>query len=421
MGMYFFDTIKRVLREEYYDTSFRGMDIEKIFKSTDERLRSMANLDQMYLMVSEALMDLDDSHTYLLPPTKVKEPEYGFTTMMVGDQCLVTSVDKASQAYATGLRPGDQILSFGATVPNRRNYWKLKLVLYALNPLAKIKLNVSGVDGKKRELEIQSAFVSSKEREEAVNKINEQRAKQPFSCKDVSTEMILCKIWSFDVREEAFQNLFKDITAKKKLILDLRGTRDGREDTVLDFTGHFFAKDVVAFRVRRRGQEKERIARGQAGPFTGELAVVVDSVTSGPAEIFARVIQLENRGKLYGDVTAGAVTSSDVLIVQVPRYPGYQPGMDTVTLMGISVGEPVMRDGSRLEGTGLIPDVPLGPSGYAIRENLDPILSHVAGSLGAQLTPNAAGAFGFMIPTTIEMIEVRSRPTKKEVKVPRTI
>jgi C-terminal processing protease CtpA/Prc len=374
----------------------------------------------MYLMVSDALMELDDSHTYILPPVREREPEYGFTTMMVGDRCLVTSVKPDGEAYVRGLRSGDQILTFGTIAPTRRNHWKIKLLLYALNPVSMLQLTVSGVDGKRRQLEIQSTLVSSKERQDTVNRLTAQEIAQPFTCKDISADLIACKVRTFEVNKEAFRNFYMSIATKKRLILDLRGNRNGFEDTVLDFTGHFFAKDVVGFSARGRNKKKERIARGRNDAFTGEVAIVLDSESAGVAEIFARVIQLENRGKVYGDISAGAVIASEVYIVQLPRVLGQQPGTDILALMGVSVSEPIMRDGSSLERRGVIPDEPLGPSGYAIREGLDPILSHVLGKMGAKISPKEAAAFGFAIPRRIEMIDVPSKPTKNEVKTPAT-
>lgn len=421
LGRLFFDMVKRLLRDSYYDRNFRGIDIEKNNAATSERLHSMRGMGEMFSIVSEALLALDDPHTYLLPPPRVREHEYGFTTMMMGESCLVTYVRPGSGAYDSGLQTGDEIVAFGTIVPNRRNLWKIKLTLYALNPLVTLPLDVKGADGKIRRVELQAALVSAKEKDEVIEKLGAEEKANPFLCKDISPDLAVCKVWTFAVKKSAFDDLYLKIRSKKKVVLDFRGTREGNEDTLLDFTEHFFSGDILAYKKRDRKNEKERLALGRRDAFGGEVAIILDSRSAGAAELFARIVQLENRGKVYGDVSAGSVTSSEVLILQVPRYVGQQPGMDVLALMGISVSEPIMKDGSRIEGIGVVPDEAFAPNGYAIRERLDPILAHVIGKMGLRISAKQAGANALMKLETIERIEVLNKPTKNEIETTPTI
>ena len=64
--------------------------------------------------------------------------------------------------------------------------------------------------------------------------------------------------------------------------------------------------------------------------------------------------------------------------------------------MSITIGDVVMRDGSRLENIGVIPDYPVVPNGLALSKKMDPILAYGAVLLGAELSMEKAGSFHFI-------------------------
>jgi hypothetical protein len=66
--------------------------------------------------------------------------------------------------------------------------------------------------------------------------------------------------------------------------------------------------------------------------------------------------------------------------------------------MSVTIADVIMRDGSRLEHVGVVPDELLQPTGSALFEKTDPLLSYVAQTMGAQLTPDKAGSFNFLLP-----------------------
>jgi C-terminal processing protease CtpA/Prc len=64
--------------------------------------------------------------------------------------------------------------------------------------------------------------------------------------------------------------------------------------------------------------------------------------------------------------------------------------------MSVTIADLIMKDGSRIEGVGVIPDEAIGPTGFALAHGSDPILSYAATKLGAKLTPEQAGQFYFI-------------------------
>lgn len=107
-------------------------------------------------------------------------------------------------------------------------------------------------------------------------------------------------------------------------------------------------------------------------PYLGKLIVLVDARSASCSELFARIIQLEKRGVVIGDKTAGAVMEA--------RHYEERAGTDILAFYGASITESdlVITDGKSLEHSGVTPDELLLPSVNAIASGRDPVLSGIA-------------------------------------------
>ena len=146
-----------------------------------------------------------------------------------------------------------------------------------------------------------------------------------------------------------------------------------------------FDKEVkIADRAGRKGTKPE-IAKASHNPFTGKLVVLVDSKSASAAELFARIVQLEKRGVVMGDQSAGAVMEA--------RHYSEKLGTDTVIFFGASITDwdLIMADGKSLEHEGVTPDELVLPGPDALADGRDPVLSHAAEFLGVKVTAEEAG------------------------------
>ena len=354
-------------------------------------------------------MELNDSHTTFLPPDRLYRVEYGFTTMIIGIKCYIIDVKKGSDSEAKGLRAGDEVTAIGGINPTRDNYTTVNYIIYELDPQESVKLQVSGLDGKQRQLEITSKFISPEQRNNERKKRKDDERAKPYTCKELGPDLIACKLRTFEVEKEAIDKMMKEVGSHNKLILDLRGNRGGYIETEKYLAGYFFEGDVLIGTEKSRNKSKDEVAKGRKdGVFTGALAVLIDSDSASAAEVFARVVQLQKRGRVYGDVSAGAVMSAVVYAIRTPLFQSQSVRFGNLyykSIMEVTVADLVMSDGGRLEGVGVPPDVPIGPSPLALSQRTDPVLSHVAAVLGVQISPESAGSLHFLLPKSEEQAD----------------
>jgi C-terminal processing protease CtpA/Prc len=75
------------------------------------------------------------------------------------------------------------------------------------------------------------------------------------------------------------------------------------------------------------------IANGPKDPFEGKLIVLLDSRSASAAELFARVVQIEKRGAVVGDVSSGRVMEA--------KHYTYREGVYQVLFYGASITDAI--------------------------------------------------------------------------------
>jgi C-terminal processing protease CtpA/Prc len=354
----------------------------------------------MFRVVVQVLMDFNDSHTRVFFPPRSDYFQYGFVTQMIGDDCYVISVNKTSDAHARGLEVGDQVLSYGRFVPDRRNLWKINYVLYKLDPSKSLDLKVRKPDGAEKQFTVNAKTMTDKEfrAERKARKDKEKEKIGPFKCQELSKELIACKLYSFIVEKNDIDKMMKQASAYPKMILDLRGNGGGYVSIELYLLSHFFDREVkVADLVMKDKTEKRFTKPLGKEHYKGQVTVLVDSNSASAAEMTARVLQIEKRATIYGDYSSGSVMTS------IPVF--FESLMSALadvailrTGMYVTIADVVMSDGSRLENTGVVPDEIALPTAMALVKRTDPVLAYAALKLGANVSPEQAGSYYFMVP-----------------------
>jgi len=386
------------VKKHYYDPKYHGVDWEANIHAAEQRIETAISLNYALSEIAAALDTLNDSHTFFLPPSRPYKHDYGWRIQMIGESCFVMQVRPQSDAESKQVKRGDQILGINGFQPTRENLWKMNYVFDVLRPQPGLRVALLSPDGQRREVQVMAAMRQTKKVKDLTpggagdiwDLIRESetaahlgRARWAETGDDVS----IFKFPGFYFDEGQMDEMIKKAKKHKALIVDLRGNSGGSVETLKWFLGGIFDKEVKVGDRVTRDDSKPMVARSKRqNAFSGKLIVLVDSKSASASELFARVVQLEKRGFVVGDKTAGAVMESK-------RY-SYKHGADTVVFYGASITDAdlIMTDGKSLEHTGVTPDELLLPTAPDLASGRDPVMAHAVGLCGSNITPEAAGA-----------------------------
>ena len=394
-GLTMLRRIKNELKKNYYDPRFHGMDIEARFKTAEEKIKVDSSVGQIFGTIAQVLIELEDSHTFFLPPSRAYTTDYGWTMQIVGDRCFVSTVDKGSDAEAKGVKPGDEVVEAGGYQLDRTNLWKFLYLYNALRPQQHIHAILRSPKGEQRELDLiakrkdlkritdltnYNEYMDMVRRSQREDEIGRDRYAS------FADELLIWKMNEFDLTESQVDNAIEKVRKHKALILDLRGNGGGWVTTIQRLLANLVDHDVkIGDEVSRKETKPLLVKTRGEKAYKGKIAILVDSRSGSASEVLARTIQLEKRGTVIGDRTAGAVMES--------RRFSDQVGLDVVVFYGasITVSDLIMSDGKSLEKVGVIPDEVRLPSAEDLATGRDSVLSYVASLFGVKLDPVEAG------------------------------
>jgi carboxyl-terminal processing protease len=394
------DNVKDQLKKHYYDPTIRGMDVEARFKAAEEKLKQAASLGQAFGIIAQALLDLNDSHTFFSPPARAVSVEYGWQMQAIGDQCYVVAVKPGSDAEAKGIKQGDLVVSVDGFKPTRKELWKMEYYYYQLSPRPGMRLVVQSPGQEARQVDVAAKVrpekrvleLSGKNANLDVNEII--RESEDFAqlrrhrFQKLAGGVVIWKMPTFSFLPEQVDSIMGEhVRGNGTLILDLRGNSGGYVMTLERLAGYFFDRDIKIADRKGRKEMKPMVAKTRGKDiFTGKLIVLVDSKSASASELFARLVQLEKRGVVLGDTSSGAVMQS--------IFHPQEMGVNTIVMYGTSItdADVIMSDGKSLEHTGVQPDELLRPTGEDLANKRDPVLARAAQLASIKIDPAIAGA-----------------------------
>jgi C-terminal processing protease CtpA/Prc len=387
-----YDTVKK----HYYDTKFHGLDWDARYAAAKEKMKAVTSLSQGFGVTAGMLDELNDSHTFFQAPARPYKVDYGYRMQIFGNQCYVTRVRPGTDAVGK-VNPGDLVLGYNNYAVNRADLWKLNYYYDNLAPMQASTLVFRDLTGKEQKLTI-NAKVKEEKRvldltgggggDDFWQLIRESETEDHLTRQRVVEmgDVTFWKVPEFDMENDEVDRIFGITRKHKSLIIDLRGNPGGAIVTMDRMIGNLFDHEIkIADRTGRKELKPETAKSRGKDIFTGNLIVLVDSQSASASEVFSRVIQLEKRGTVIGDQSAGAV-------MEALHYASSQ-GMDVKFYYGFSVTEAdlIMKDGRSLEHVGVTPDTIMIPTAKDLADGSDPVLAKAAERANLKLDPVAAG------------------------------
>jgi C-terminal processing protease CtpA/Prc len=387
------------VNKHYYDPKLQGIDWDARYRQFSERIANAPNLGEGFRVVAAFLSGLKDSHTFFVPPSRAVRYDSGYRYTLVGNDAFITQVRPNTDA-ATKLHIGDKILGMGGFIVDRRDYQEVQYYFNALSPQMSMKFDLRSPSGETRQVVVAATakpirkvmdLTEGQDYYELIRREeNEDHATR--SQVVVQGDLAIWRLQQFfpDGSQLAIDQIERAIGIARKhkaLILDLRGNPGGDEEMLRLMAGSLFDHEIkIGDRVGRKEKDSKPLKSLRHGqPFDGKLIVLVDSESASCSELLARLIQLEHRGTVIGDQSAGAVMEA--------RYYSESMGAETKMFFGVQVTSAnlIMSDGKSLEKTGVTPDELLVPTAADLAAGRDPVLAHAVELAGGKLDAEAAG------------------------------
>ncbi|MGC2111183.1 MAG: S41 family peptidase [Candidatus Korobacteraceae bacterium] len=381
--------------KEYYDPTYHGLNLDTRSKEAEQRIRSAQSLSDAFGVIAWFLDALNDSHTFFIPPRRPFLVEDGWESSFVGDDCMITAVKTGSDAASKGMKPGDQLLAIEGFRPTRANWWKLDYAFHGLSPRSGMNVTIVSPGSQPRELTVMSSVRELPKNYDFTNGFDvwqvvrqSQTQQERFRPRAVEVnDVLIWKLPVFMISDEQIDAVLHKAANHKALIIDLRGNPGGAEENLAWLLGGVFDHEVkVGDRVERKAS-KPFTAKPRGHAFSGKLIVLVNSRSASAAELFARVVQLEKRGTVIGDRSAGAVMEAR----EFPFSQGAAFGTALPYGVEVTVADLKMTDGNSLEHHGVVPDEILLPSPEELAAGADPQLARALQLAGVPVSAGAAG------------------------------
>lgn len=360
-----FEEVWGTVAENYLYPDFRGVDWEALHDEYVPRIESAATREEFYLALGELVSQLGDNHSRFVAPSDVPAEDasvtgrelsvgIGISTRPRRDGAFIQMVFPDSPADRAGIRPRDRILAVDNR-PYREDDGDLEGAAGSL-----VRLTVVRPGERARDVVL--------ERQEVVSRITPYYRRFPGDIGYVS----IPTLWANDMGEQV-SGALTDLVASGALrgvVIDVRSNRGGWGEVLSEVLSHFVRGQAGTF--FGRDHERQLVIAPPAGPDLRRtpMVVLIDGETASYAELLAAILQHEAGATVIGARSAGNTETI------------YAHAFEDGSRLWLAQEGFRMRDGTSLEGVGVLPDVQLELDWTRYSEEDDPQLLEALRLLG---------------------------------------
>ena len=373
-----FQFVWEKIRDEYFDPTFGAIDWNAVKEKYAPQVDATKTSGTFHSLLGRMLAELGRSHLGIMAPHQLTRelkdaPQdrmtlEGVVLRIVEGRISAYSIKQDSPAWQAGLRAGDAILKL-ADKPlaadediQKRPSRALAGALRTLSggPDTAASLIILDESGREKSITVPRT-IPFKDRANLGSAVLESRRVHP------RVGYVWFDGWSFDLKSK-LEPALKGLWDSDGLVIDLRQNRGGVNPGVDFLAAELNAEPgVLALEIGRNGDRKEWAYAGAgAGAYPGRVAILVDEWSGSASEVFAAAMQESGRAVILGRTSYGGVLNS----TQAPLPTGgvmMYPHHDMTTAKG-----------GRIEGRGVVPDIPVEISRADLYRGKDTVIERAA-------------------------------------------
>lgn len=390
-----FDAVWKIVRDSHFDPNFDQAAWERVSGELRPKAVAAGTPGELRAVLRDMLGRLGLSHFAVIPASPDAPNDHldlggvpGFDTRLIGRDLVVSSVDPDGGARSAGVRPGWIVTSIGGTpastilsgitgeMPERLaqvEAWRAAVTRlrgpYGSNVDITFDTGAGAPETK--------AIARRGERGEpvTVGSLPTMYVRVTSTLKQTArgrkAGVIGFNVWMVAVDRE-FQKAVDQFRTADGIVIDLRGNPGGLAAMVMGIAGHFTPnRDTLGVMRTKSANEplkfnaNPRIVNAQGErvePYAGPVAILVDGMTGSASECFAGGMQSIGRARVFGQTSMGQA---------LPALFDKLPNGD---LLIHAWGDFVTGTGVRIEGRGVVPDVPVALTRASLLEGRDATL-----------------------------------------------
>jgi carboxyl-terminal processing protease len=364
-----FDFVWNTIDRHYHDPHFNGVDWKAIGARYKPLARAAPDDDAFWDVLDRMAGELHDAHTRVESPQRVELRKHeetitlGFTFAKVDGRLAVTSVGGDSDAWWAGVRPGMTLVRIG-TEPAQQAYDRLMAQTRfesteRARHLRVLRRIISGDEGSKMEFAFEredgTLIAATLTRRRVSTRASESHRILPSGFGYLRLTQ-----WTLGVTPRALDGI-EALSKTPGIIIDLRGNPGGAVQAVNWMLERFFDQPTELGRTTTRTGASisllfgaveiiklKTAVPGRKDAYKGPVVILVNAQSASGSELFAGTMQAAGRAKVVGEPSCGCLLG----FLGYARIPG------GAELAYSEVGF-VMANGKRIEGEGVLPDVPV--------------------------------------------------------------